>query len=299
MKKYIIGIVLISCLSLQGKAQLYYNNQAARFFRNNYLANPAFAGSRNQPFLYGLVNRSWIGFDGAPTLIQFAGDLPFGAHSGAGLQVASDKSGVLQRTYAKLSYAYKIKLGGPSEWIKLGFSLTGYRQRLDNTAITDGGAIDPTAKAFNDQDWHVDGDFGAVYQTEGFQFSATAFNLRRWFPPLNEQPVDLETVACMASYAFQTSSNIELKPLLSARFFTKSNWVAAVGGQFTYDHLFHASAVWQNTGSISGTLGFMVKQLGELNFTYASNNKQGYGQQYEVGLGVALPGKKSNEVKQK
>ncbi|BAV08169.1 hypothetical protein FLA_4202 [Filimonas lacunae] len=292
-------MVLISCLALQGKAQLYYNNQSARFFRNNYLANPAYAGSRNQPFLYALVNRSWIGFDGAPTLIQFAGDLPFGAHSGAGLQVASDKSGMLQRTYAKLSYAYKIKLGGNSEWIKLGFSLTGYRQRLDAAAVSSGGAIDPAAKAFNDQNWHIDGDFGAVYQTEGFQFSATTFNLRKWFPDFSNQPVDLETLALMTSYTFQTSDNIELKPLLAARFFTKSNWVAAVGGQLSYDHLFHASAIWQNTGSVVGTLGLMVKQLGELNFTYATNNKQGYGQQYEVGLGVALPGKKLNEVKQK
>lgn len=295
MKKYIVWMVITGCvaITLPGNAQLYYNNPVARFYRNNYLANPAFAGSRDQAFLYALVNRSWIGFDGAPTLIQFSGDLPFGSNSGAGLQVASDKSGVLQRTYAKLSYAYKIKLGGETERLKLGFSFSTYRQQLDNTAVTDGGVIDPAAKAFNDQDWHVDGDFGAAYETGGFQFSATAFNLRRWFPDFNNQPTDLETVTLMTSYAFHTSNNIELKPLLSARFFTKSNWVAAAGGQFTYDHLVHASAIWQNTGSVCGTIGFMLKQLGEVNFSYATNNKQGYGHQYEVGLGVAIPGKKA------
>ncbi|BAV06232.1 type IX secretion system membrane protein, PorP/SprF family [Filimonas lacunae] len=301
MKKYIAGFTFLfsAALALPGKAQLYYNNPVARFYRNTYLANPAYAGAQEQPFVYALVNRSWIGFDGAPTLVQLSGDMNFGKSSGAGIQLANDKSGVLKRSYAKFSYAYKIKLAGENHAVRLGFSLSAFRQQLDGSAIIDGGVVDAGAKQFNEQGWKADGDFGATYQFKGFAFSAAAFNLRQWFPDVNSNPANQETMNLMASYAWQPADNkqIELKPLVAARFFTKASSIIGGGAQFTYDKTVHASAIWQNTGNITGTVGLMLKSIGgEINFSYVTNNKQGYGQQFEVGLGIGLSGLKKESA---
>ncbi|BAV06155.1 type IX secretion system membrane protein, PorP/SprF family [Filimonas lacunae] len=297
MKKQFIGLTIVCSVLFahSGKAQLYYNNAVAHYYRNNYLANPAYAGAHDNPFVYALANRSWIGFDGAPTLMQLTGDMGFGKNSAAGLQLTNDKSGVLRRTSAKVSYGYKIKLSG-KEQIRLGFSLATYKQQLDGAAIIDGGAVDNGAKQFNQKGWQVDGDFGAVYELKGFSFSATGFNLRQWFPKVTGNDIDMETMNVMTSYAWKPEGNneYEIKPLLSGRFFTKRSWILAAGTQFTYDQTFHASAIWQNTGSICGTLGLLLKNFGELNLSYVSNNKQGYGQQYEVGVGIGLKSKKEN-----
>lgn len=300
MKKYISFLLLLSgaIAMAPAAAQQSYNSPVARFYRNNYLANPAYAGSRENAFFYGLVNHSWLGFDGAPTLTQFTADLPFAEHSGAGIQVSTDKAGVLRRTTAKLSYAYKIQTGGEDEQLKLGFSLAGYRQQLDAASVSSGGVYDPFAKSFNDRGWQVDGDFGAVYQTSNFQFSAAAFNLRQTFRKEEEKPANLETFNLMTSYAFNAGEKVVLKPLASARFFYKESWILGLGTQFTYDQLFHTSVIWQHTGSFSGTLGLLLRNIGEANFTYVTSNKQNQGQQYEVGLGVGLSGKKSKKVLQ-
>lgn len=299
MRKYILYLTALCGVGISKpvKAQLYYNNPVARFYRNNYLANPAYAGSHSGPFIYGLANRSWIGFDGAPVLVQFTGDMAFGENSGAGIQLASDKTGVLHRTYTKFSYAYKIKLKGKDEAIRLGFSLSAWKQQLDGSAIIDGGVVDNTAKQFNGQGWQVDGDFGATYQLAGFQFSAAGFNLRQWSKNIQGQGVDVETVNLMSSYAWKPEGNdeYEIKPMAAARFFTKRSVIIAGGAQFTYNNAFHASAIWQNTGSICGTLGVLLKNFGEVNVSYVSNNKQGYGQQYEVGIGIGLNQKKTEE----
>lgn len=294
MKKYITFLLFLCGTQwVPVAAQQASNVPVARFYRNNYLANPAYAGSRENAFFYGLVNHSWIGFEGAPTLTQFTADLPFAAHSGAGIQFASDKSGVLKRTLAKLSYAYKIKLGENKHQLKLGFSLTGYRQQLDNAVITSGGLYDPSAKAFNDKGWQMDGDFGAVYQNNGFSFSAAAFNLRKWLNNKeNEKATNLETLNLMTSYTFATGEKIAIKPLLSARFFSEESWIFGAGAQAVYSELVHVSAIWQHSGSISSTVGLMLHNIGEANFTYVSNTRQGQGNQYEIGLGVSLSGKK-------
>ncbi|RFM28220.1 PorP/SprF family type IX secretion system membrane protein [Deminuibacter soli] len=272
----------------QGMAQQYFSNTISSYFRDTYLSNPAFAGTHDKAFLYGLLNRSWIGFDGAPTLITFTGDTRFGAHSAAGVQLSSDKTGQLQRSSLKLSYAYAIPLGGNNEYIRLGFSGTTYHEQLDNSALTDGGVIDPAVKAFNDQSWHFDGDFGAIYENNRFNFSITAFNLSKWFPHLAHQPTDLQTFQVFTSYKFPVGDDLTLQPLASARFFTNTDWLFTGGGQLSYGKVFHVSAMWQNNKSFIAGASVGLGTFAEVNFFYGSGSRQSYGKQYEIGLGVPI-----------
>lgn len=269
--------------------QQYFNAVGSQYFRNTYLVNPAFAGAHENAFIYGLHNSSWTGFDGAPKLVQFTVDTRFGAHSGAGVQFLSDKAGVLQRTTLRVSYSYTIETGGEKEFLRLGFSGVGYREQLDNNALTDGGTIDNAVKAFNDRNWNVDADFGVVFQHDRFYASAASSNLRRWLPKIvDDQPIDLPTFHVMTSYKFPLADEYELSPLASARFYTRKQWMLGLGAQFEMKKVFHASLIWQNNSSVVGGLGVLLKDIGELNFMYTTNNKHNAGQQYEVGMGVNI-----------
>jgi hypothetical protein len=88
--------------------------------------NPAFAGNHKQPYLYGLVNKSRTGFEGAPAIAQFTGDLNLSKTANTGMQVLNDKAGALDRIQAKISCAYRIKPGSEEGNLRLGFSLASY-----------------------------------------------------------------------------------------------------------------------------------------------------------------------------
>lgn len=267
--------------------QQHYNIPVSQYFANRYLANPAFAGSHTSPYVYALANRSWLGFEGAPVLVQFTGDMAFTKHAAGGIQLLSDNANELQRMLARLSYAYTIHTGGEKESLKLGFSLSTYRERITNSEPD--GVIDPSVKALNETSWRFDGDFGAVYSSDHFFASATVFNLNRWYSKLlSKQPVDLETLSIMTGYTFDTDNEISIQPLAAAKFYTRTHWLLRAGGEFNYDKKLQVSLLWQNNQSIYGSIRLPLKETGEVNFSYGSGNKQGYGQLFEVGLGVHL-----------
>lgn len=281
--------LLIACLfaGLKVNAQSYFNNPISQYYRNPYLWNGAYAGAKQTPFVYGLVNRSWIGFDGAPTLVMLTGDLSFGKNSGAGLQVVSDKSGALQRTIAKLNYSYKVVMS-EAENLRLGIGVSAFRERLSNDMVSNNGQFDQTVKSFNDNGWDVDGEFGAVYENSNFSFGASFFNLRTAMKNLENRPTDLPVIQLVSSYRFDLENQLALKPLASFKHFMNSKNLLTAGCQLEYDKVFHASAMYQTNGSVLGGLGVGLKDLGEVNFFYATNNKQGYGQQYEIALGIHI-----------
>jgi hypothetical protein len=94
----------------------------------------------------------------------------------------------------------------------------------------------------------------------------------------------------MVSQAFLVGGDdsTTIKPLASYKVFSASGGVLTLGVQLERNRLFNAGLLWQNSGSITGSVGLRIAKLAEINFSYASNNKFGYGQLYEVGLGFGL-----------
>ncbi len=290
MKKKIVGMLcLISVFYYSANAQQYVNNSISQYFQNKYLANPAFAGSHDHTFLYALYNQGWIGFEGAPSLVQIAADTRFGSNSAAGIQFNADKAGILKRSSVKLSYAYTVKLKNEDEYFKLGFSLTGYKQQVDNNYIVQDGTVDPRAKNFNSQKFSFDGDVGGVYNNKNFMASASFSNLTKWFPGYDAPTSNVEVFHLMSSYKISLENELEIQPLVSAKFFTSTSTLLSIGAQFKYEDVFHATLMWQNNKSIIGGVGVQLKDFGEANFFYGNgNNSQSLGKQYEIGIGINI-----------
>lgn len=290
MKKaviYILPLVALLLAGLSSGAQSYFNNPLSQYYRNSYLWNGAYAGAKDKPFIYGLVNKSWTGFDGAPSLVMLTGDVSFGKSSGAGVQFVSDKAGALQRTIAKLNYSYKVEMS-ETERLRLGIGLSAFKERLSSGMVSGYGQFDETIKSFNERSWDFDGEFGAVYENNQFSFGASFFNLRTSLKNLENRPTDLATIQLVASYGFELDTQLELKPLASFRHYMNNKNLFAGGAQLEYDKLFHTSVMYQTNGAILAGAGVVVKELGEVNFFYGGNNRQSYGQQYEVALGIHL-----------
>jgi type IX secretion system PorP/SprF family membrane protein len=280
--KYLL-IVYMLCICTTTKAQQYFNAPIGQYFRNGFLWNPAYAGSKDHPFIYALLKQSWIGFDGAPSLAMLSGDMAFGKNSGAGFTFSSDKSGLLRRTIFSVDYSYKLVFS-KTERLRLGISLGTFKERVNNTGISD-----PFIPTYNDKGMTFDGNLGAVYEKEKFSFSGVLYNLQTSFKKGDQ--ADVAKAHFMASYNFILSSNdqVGISPLISYKTFSASSGIFELGTQVEYKKICNAAFIWQSTGSLAASLGLMLQKIGEVNFSYGTNNKYGYGQQYEIGLGIILP----------
>jgi type IX secretion system PorP/SprF family membrane protein len=126
--------------------------QYTQYILNNYIINPALSGIENYTDVKISNRDQWVGLNGAPqtmyltihtpigkkdyktsaTSFQVPGQNPRGkgywenytaseAHHGAGLSIVNDKTGLYNRLYANLSYAYHIGLS-PRTNMAAGFA---------------------------------------------------------------------------------------------------------------------------------------------------------------------------------
>ena len=136
--------------------------QYTQYILNNYIINPALSGIENYTDVKISNRDQWVGLNGAPqtmyltihtpigkkdyktsaTSFQMPGENPRGkaywenytasqAHHGAGLSIVNDKTGLYNRLYANLSYAYHIGLS-PRTNMAAGFA--GGIQKLSRDA---------------------------------------------------------------------------------------------------------------------------------------------------------------------
>jgi type IX secretion system PorP/SprF family membrane protein len=278
-------LVLGLCLSPVLYGQQYANSPVGQYFRNGYLWNPAYAGSNQQPSFYALHNNSWLGFEGAPTLDVIAGRFAFGKASGMGAKLMIDKSGILQRTTAILDYGYTMRFSD-SKRLRLGVSGGLFSERLNPEAAD---LSDPSV--YNYENSTVfDGNLGAVYENKGFSFGGVFYNLNNAFFKGNTTGRDVARTAWITSCEFLITpdDSTTLKPLLAYKTFTQTSGLFTAGVQLERNRVFHAAILWQSMGNVIGTIGLRIAKTVEFSCSYSSNNKYGYGQAYEIGLGVGF-----------
>lgn len=143
MKKYITAMLLLTVA-----VTVSYGQQEAMYSQymfNTLAINPAYAGSRNLTSATILYRSQWVGIEGAPKTATFTIDAPVNNKKvGLGLQIFSDKIGIVNTTGAYASYAYRLRM----EKGTLSFGLQGgasqYRADFTSVQLNSGSAFDPS-----------------------------------------------------------------------------------------------------------------------------------------------------------
>ena len=269
-------------------AQQQIENSMSQYYRNQMLMNPGFTGLNGNKG-YALQNRSWVGFDGAPVLTAFSGEFNFGQNSSAGVQVVSDVTGILYRTFGVFSYAYRIKFQEEQQ-LRIGISLSIAGDRLDSRFIDPSVAIDPLIANNVNQKAYYDGNLGLVYSAKNLTLSGSFFRMGELINGKVQGDANLAYFKGAAFYEINggDDSKLHVKPMMMLRLFKTTDAVADLGAQFEYNKLVHAMLLYQTTGNIRTGAGLRIQQWGEANFFYNSNMKIANvnSQQYELGLGV-------------
>lgn len=152
--------------------------QLTQYQFNDYIFNPAVAGSRPFFELRSGHRYQWVGIQDAPRTFTLSGSTPLASNMGIGGYLFTDHVGPTRRTGVQFSYAYHLKL---NESLKLSLSLSGGLLQF----LIDGSKIqlhDPGDPAMDQQlrgQTVPDAKFGFLLYHDKFWFGATAPQILR------------------------------------------------------------------------------------------------------------------------
>lgn len=208
MRKFWFTFTL-TILSLGGIAQqlpVY-----SQYFNNPYIYNPAFAGSQNAAYLYLNHRQQWVGLEGAPVTSSFSFNTPAGRRAAIGINMYTDKRGLLKTSSALASFGYKVPLGY-DHFIRFGLSAGLGSNSIDFSQVDN--IQDPAVLRLLTDNIFLDGQFGIIYQLKNL-------NLGFALPKLYETAVFSENyfddikVGRLKRYLFSGSYKIDLSPTSS------------------------------------------------------------------------------------
>jgi type IX secretion system PorP/SprF family membrane protein len=242
----------------------------SQYFQNQYLLNPSMAAKDSATRVYTNFSSQWTELTGAPVMMSLSASTPLNSKTALGFNLISDRAGLLKRTQAMGSFAYKLILD-ETKSIRFGVSLAWTQDRLDNSTATANGMNDPSLLRYNDlreDDW--DGNFGISYITEKFeaQFSYLNLNQKR---SKEFSTVDYSTFYSSLAYKFALKDGLTVKPLIAYRGVHnyKNQWdIAAEWGAFSPD--FKLYSMYHSNNSVSGGFGYEYEKKLTLSAIYNS-----------------------------
>lgn len=287
--KYILVILFLSA-GLSVNAQI--TNLGSMYYQNQYIVNPAMAGV-DQGFKASLgFNKQWSEVPGAPSA-QFL-TVDNGSNKvGYGLNLYSDKAGLLKRTRVMATYAYHLPLNANNDQLHFGLSLGALSERLATEDIN-GNPSDIVAQRFNEKGAMFDGDFGIGYTSGRLNLQAALPNLKNFLKEERYNTANWNTFLTAASYKFNVDfagNEVGIEPKVVYRGIRGYDDLIDAGVNLTFlSNKINATAIYHSTESMSLGLGLNLKQLNVLAmYTSGTAAIRGYGAgTFDLGLSYAF-----------
>ncbi len=209
-----IKIILLLFIGLSFSIHAQQDEQSSMYMFNPLQFNPAYAGSRGDLSVTGVVRSQWVGISGAPRsqFISFNSPIKF-KNMAVGANISNDMIGARQRTSFYADYAYTLNFS-KGQKLNLGLSFGGEQFVLDFQKLL---AQDPTEvdylASFSQTNFNT--GVGAYYFTNKFY---VGFSVPRVFESkLVENGITLSNAFTkrhyflMAGYVHPINSVIDLK----------------------------------------------------------------------------------------
>lgn len=291
--KHLLSILLTGLVA--GAVQAQQLPQLSQYNSQDYLYDPAVAGSRPWFEIRSAHRNQWVGIQDAPRTFVLSATTPLGSNMGVGGYIFTDNVGPSRRTGMQLSYAYHLKV---TDDIKLGMGLSfGMLQFL-----IDGSKIqfhDPDEPLMDDQlrgSLMPDATFGLYLYHEKWWFGATAPQLLRnrvWFYDENDQ--SLSKLAAhyyaMGGYRLPIGSDLMLEPSFLLKYVDPVPPKIDLTATLRYKDMVWIGATYRTEDAVSLMVGYWMKKTFQFGYSYdlTMTNLRNYTSgTHEVMLGITF-----------
>lgn len=238
----------------------------AMYFQNQYINNPAMAGLEEGVKLNLGYQRQWDEVPGNPILMNATFEYNSGNRTGLGLNVTSDKAGLINRTRIMATYAYHLPIGVED---KLHFGLSGGAKfaSIDYGKVI-GDKDDALLQNFNEEA-KLDADLGIAFTSRLLTVQASVPKLHNLFYE-NDNGVknyaDRSTFYSAVSYKILLSNydeNLNIEPIVAYRGIKGHKDILDMGGRFNFtDYKMNISAFYHTNRIVSTAFGISLDNLG-------------------------------------
>lgn len=269
--------------------------QLTQYQFNDYVFNPAIAGSRPFFELRSGHRYQWVGIQDAPRTFTFSGTTPIGQKMGVGGYLFTDIVGPTRRTGFQLSYAYHLRL---TEDIKLSLAVSAGMLQF----LIDGSKIqfhDPGDAVMDNQlrgDLLPDAKFGFYLYGERFWFGAAAPQLLQnkvYF--LDESRETLSRMEdhyhIMGGYRLPLGDDWKLEPSFLVKYTSPVPAKIDLNATIRYKDTFWIGAGYRTNDAYSAMVGYWLKKTFQFGYSYdiITSNLRNYSTgTHEVMLAITL-----------
>lgn len=246
--------------------------QLSQYAFNDYIYNPAVAGSRPWFELRTGHRYQWVGITDAPRTFTLSGTTPIGEKMGVGALVYTDHVGPTRRTGFQASYAYHLRL---NEEVRLSMALSvGALQFLvDGSKITFHDGSDPVIDDQVRGDLVPDATFGAMAYHEdwwaGFAIPQLAKGKIYFYDEQDESLSELAThYYAMGGYRWRFSDDLRLEPSLLLKYVEPVPAKIDVTATLHYRDLLWLGVTYRTKDALSVMLGGWVKETFQFGYSY-------------------------------
>jgi type IX secretion system PorP/SprF family membrane protein len=219
LKKYWL-IVVVLLLKYGVNAQQIPT--LSQFMENNYMVNPAVAGTKTYSPLVFNYKRWWSGMDDAPAMQSISSHFQASDNVGLGGKIFNYATGPLSKMGMEATYAYQLKIGSNGAKLSLGLSAQLYQVYL-NKSLLKLEEQDDNALIFGSEKLITpDAAFGAYFYNQHYYVGLSAYQLfNRKVDMMTDNILENRQVRhyfLTAGYTYDINNNYSLEPTLLAKF---------------------------------------------------------------------------------
>lgn len=265
-------LLLICLAALVTTANGQQLPQLSQYQFNDYVFNPAIAGSRPYLELRSGHRYQWVGIQDAPRTFTFSGTAPVGGKMGVGGYLFTDIVGPTRRTGIQFSYAYHLQL---TEEVKLSLSLSAGLLQF----LIDGSKIqfhDPGDPVMDDQlrgDLLPDAKFGFYLYGERFWFGATAPQLLQnkvYFLDRTRETLSRmeDHYYAMGGYRWILGDDWKLEPSFLLKYTSPVPPKLDLNATVRYKDTFWVGAGYRTNDAYCAMVGYWLKKTFQFGYSY-------------------------------
>ena len=286
MKKfvYILVLVSLSCLSYAQQLPIY-----SQYMFNQFMINPAIAGSDGYTSFNITTRQQWIGIKGAPEINSLSfqtrllkrgyvlrtrnnGRKVFRPQTdgrvGLGGYLYNYSWGLVQRTGFGASYVYHTWLNWNTQ-LSLSMGITGYHFRLREDEVIFEYQDDPVLTGELRRGFFVpDMVFGAYLLKSNYSIGFSADHLLGGIAKIGSESNTRYKMDrhfyLMGSYSFYYGKKVEIRPSMLLKMSTQVKPQADVGVTYFYDNMrnaYWAGLSYRTGGAVVALIGVRVDHI--------------------------------------